>query len=219
MLGREVSTPTSLLIPLPPSDETSQQLPWIESLHNNFQNMYSKVVETTKQSQRFQKTSHDKRQKGYKFLEGDLVQLSDPKPCKGRSYKLDAQRWNGPFRVEKRLSEVVYLVKRSGAKSGRIVNVDRLAPFVERNTQRFPALNNAEDQQMVNDEVRVTIQPPNNELDNVRDETEVTDMCDNSGVINNEQGVQDERLLFKRPMRSRHPPLRLKDYEMFVDED
>ena len=146
MLGREVATPLTLLAPPPPT--TQPKADWVAELHRRFGEAYSTVLEATRQAHRGQKAVYDKRAKVFSFTEGDTVWLYDPKPKRGISPKLDANRWSGPYLVAKKISSAVYLVKREGAQKGRVVNVDRLAPYVRRDGDRFPVAP-AEDDQTV----------------------------------------------------------------------
>ena len=54
MLGREVSTPVSLLI-LPPQPQ-GEKHPWVKDLQDNFQQVHARVVITTRRAHRTQKT-------------------------------------------------------------------------------------------------------------------------------------------------------------------
>jgi hypothetical protein len=136
MLGREVSTPMTLLVPPPPSSE--ERAPWVDELHTRFSEAYSTVLSATRKSHRSQKAIFDRRAKIFNFVEGDQVWLYDPKPKRGFTPKLDANKWSGPYVVMKKLSSAVFLVKKPEALKGRVINVDRLAPYIRRDEHRFP---------------------------------------------------------------------------------
>ncbi len=136
MLGREVSTPVSLLI-LPPQHQVEKH-PWVKDLQNNFQQVHERVVINTRRAHRTQKRGFDRRQKGYFFEPEDQVWLYEPRPVPGRPRKLDASRWGGPYVVCERLSNATYKIRRPNSSSTRVVNVDRLTPYVCRDTQRLP---------------------------------------------------------------------------------
>jgi hypothetical protein len=136
MLGREVATPVTLLTRLPNEQPV---VPWVDGLRRRFEETYRTVIETTKTAQRATKTYADRRQKGIEFDEGQLVWLYDPKPHRGQPHKLDANKWSGPWTVAKKLSFCVYLILRNPTdKTGRIVNVDRLKPFIPRPEALLP---------------------------------------------------------------------------------
>ena len=213
MLGREVATPTSLLT-IPPPGKT-ERLPWVESLHAVFEETYATVVEATKSAQRFQKSSHDRKQKDYQFLPGDFVHLYAPKPHKGVSPKLDSQRWLGPFIVEKKLSEATYLVKKQGAKSGKVVNVDRLAPYSSRDQQRFPVLETEVNENSIREEGSTTGEDIRDADVNVAENSSETilkrdDDLTNLIPQNFERGSLTQPA--KRPLRYSRRPARLADY-------
>ena len=130
MLGREVTTPMTLLAPSPPNAQP--QHPWIKQIHERFESGYRAVLETTEQAHRTQKAVYDRRARSFHFEVGDKVWLYDPKPHKGKPHKLDAERWAGPYVVRRRISAAVYLVMQEGQRKGRVINVDRLAPYVTR---------------------------------------------------------------------------------------
>ena len=132
MFGREVATPASLLAPLPPNEKPRST--WIESLHQRFKDTYRTVLTSTLRSHRTQKAVYDRKAKLYNFNEGDKMWLYDPKCRRGCTPKLDAKWWIGSFTVQRKLSGAAYLIKREGAAKGRIVNVDRLFPYVIRDS-------------------------------------------------------------------------------------
>jgi hypothetical protein len=137
MLGREVSTPATLLAPAPPNNPLKNA--WVDSLHRRFQEAYKAVLETTRQAHRVQKAVYDRRAKLFCYEPGNKVWLYDPKPRRNKIAKLDAEKWDGPYVVQIKISGAVYLIKKEGAAKGRIVNVDRLAPYVSRDDQQFPS--------------------------------------------------------------------------------
>ena len=71
MLGREVSTPVSLLI-LSPQPQ-GEKHPWVKNLQDNFQQVHERVVINTRCAHRTQKRGFDRRQKGYFFEPEDQV--------------------------------------------------------------------------------------------------------------------------------------------------
>jgi hypothetical protein len=110
----------------------------VDELHTRFNEAYSTVLSATRKSHRSQKAIFDRRAKVFNFVEGDQVWLYDPKPKRGFTPKLDANKWSGPYVVTKKLSSAVYLVKKPEASKGRVINVDRLAPYIRRDENRFP---------------------------------------------------------------------------------
>ena len=235
MLGREVNTPISLLAP--PAPDTVQRTDWVESLHEKFRDTHERVVEVTGRQQQAGKFQADLKQKGYNFDEGSLVWLYDPKPKKGISPKLDAKRWAGPFRVIKRISQCVYCVRRDGDRKGRVVNVDRLAPYLLRDGDRFPTAANitAEDEFLDDDDMQIPETEP--EVENLDDDaTEflrlidrheetnrrrqrepVHEVYDEIAAVEQELRTMPWQNITTRTKRQTTRPTRLRDYDVDVE--
>ena len=200
MLGREVYTPATLLAP-PAPDATPKQ-PWVDQLHQRFRDMYETVMSTTQASHRSAKRYFDRWQKDLKFEVGELVWLYGPKPRRGAPRKLEPNRWLGPFTVKKKLSSCVYLIKKEDDRTGRVVNVDRLAPCVRRDPVRFPQ---AEKEEGENDDDA-------NEQQSQRQDSTDTEDNEEPRVDEAHESPNYSRLPTRRPQRQRQPPRRLADY-------
>ncbi len=131
MLGRETTTPLQLLTPPPP--DMIRRTPWVEVLHENFQEAQKRVLAHFGKEQRLQKASYDRRLKYIELEEGEQVWLAVKRMKRKGPYKLNPQRWDGPYEVRKRLSATVYLIGKPGQKQTQIVNVARLVPVIHRN--------------------------------------------------------------------------------------
>ena len=136
MLGREVVTPMTLLAPPPPGTEEADE--WVKGMHKRFSETYAKIVEVTRASHRSDAHHVDRRNKGLSFRVSDLVLLYDPKQRRGVTPKLDAERWTGPWKITAVISACVYAIRKEGTNKCKVVNVDRLVPFVPRDVRRFP---------------------------------------------------------------------------------
>ena len=130
MLGREVTTPLLLLTPPPP--EMQDRSPWVETLHEHFQEAHRNILNHYGRALHTQKTYYDRRQRGFEFSVGDHVWLAVKKMRKRGPYKLNPQRWEGPYDIRKRLSATVYVIGRLGQKATQVVNVARLTPVIQR---------------------------------------------------------------------------------------
>ena len=147
------------------------------------------------------KNYFDRYQKDLQFKVGDFVWLYGPKSRIGAPRKLEPNRWLGPCKILKKLSDCVYFIRRDGDRAGRVVNVDRLAPFIRRDPVRFPPLTGEQD---AVDEPRSprrdsTESSGEGETDNNSDENEESS-TDGSPVLG--------RLPTKRPQRQRRQPAR-----------
>ena len=77
---------------------------------------------------------------GYKpYQVGELVMISNSRTKKGLSRKLRSDKWEGPYRVIKVLSDVNYRVKRGRKKFLRHFN--RLKPFIDRHDDPSDVVN------------------------------------------------------------------------------
>ena len=130
MLGREVATPLQLLAPIVP--EVANRPAWVETLHENFEEAYVSVQANIGKAQRQQKQSHDKRIKEMNFEIGQKVLMFNTRPPRGVPYKLNQNRWQGPYEIKKKLSPAVCVVTHVGEKRTFVVSTDRLAKYVER---------------------------------------------------------------------------------------
>ncbi len=230
MLGREVTTPLQLLTPPPP--DVSGRLPWIETLHDNFQQAHANVQQHYGGEQRVQKNYHDHRQLGYTFEEGEKVWFLDPRPRKGTPYKLHAARWTGPFEVRKRISIAVYIIGLPGAKKTQVVTTARLKPYLVRDANLQPS--QTEDELDVSNEIplapAICVTTPEVLLsdDNIPNLPEERETESVSGVSENEWSpkhavkktkAESMPVVNLRPQRNRRQPQRygnvrrLSDYE------
>jgi len=50
---------------------------------------------------------------------------------KGKAPKLQSN-WEGPYEIVRRLNDVVYCIRKSSRHKNKVVHLDRLAPFYER---------------------------------------------------------------------------------------
>ena len=97
------------------------------------------MVETTNVTQKSTKLYVDQRQKEFNFDEGQLVWLYNLKSRRGVPHRLDANKWSGPWVVAKKISPCVYLILgRPGDRAGRVVDVERLQPYVPRPDRLIP---------------------------------------------------------------------------------
>ncbi len=135
MYGREMRTPMTLLAPPAPNQE--REVEWVERLHQWIREGHTGVVERTQAQHRAEVPRLNKRQKGYSFEVGDLVWLYNPKPRPGLSPKLDADKWS-KWEITRRISDIVYAVKKEGSPKKSVVNVDRLRPRSRLDPGRFP---------------------------------------------------------------------------------
>jgi hypothetical protein len=106
--------------------------PWIESLHENFADAHRLVQEHFAKAQRVQKQYYDKKVKLQTYEVGQQVWLWNNRRFARGPHKLNAERWEGPLEVKRRISSAVYLVGKPGEPGGRVVSVAHLTPYIQR---------------------------------------------------------------------------------------
>jgi hypothetical protein len=74
------------------------------------------------------KTRYDKLANCAGYQEGDRVWLYRPTRTKRRSPKLQSS-WEGPYKIIKRINDVVYRIQRSPSSMMMVVHLNRLAPY------------------------------------------------------------------------------------------
>ena len=87
--------------------------------------MYSRVTEQSDKNLRRRKRNYDRHTNDETFTEGQFVWLRHDQRKKGISPKL-TNRWDGPFRVITKLSNVTYRIQRTPRTPQKIVHYDRL---------------------------------------------------------------------------------------------
>jgi hypothetical protein len=74
------------------------------------------------------KTRYDKLANSAGYQEGDRVWLYHPTHMKGKSLKLQSS-WEGPYKVVKRINDVVYRIQKNPRSRMMMVHLDRLATY------------------------------------------------------------------------------------------
>ncbi|XP_018378085.1 PREDICTED: uncharacterized protein LOC108770849 [Trachymyrmex cornetzi] len=78
---------------------------------------------------------HDQKTRRIHFEIEQKVWLYNPRRVKGKAPKLQSS-WEGPYYVVKKLSDVVYCIRKSNKCKNKIVHTDRLAPYCDRQEER-----------------------------------------------------------------------------------
>ena len=103
---------------------------WFETLHEHFQ-AHKNILSHYGHAQCTQKAYHDHRQWGSEFNVGDHIWLAMRRMRKCGPYKLNPQRREGPYDIQKRLFATVYVIGRLGQKATQVVNVAQLTPVIQ----------------------------------------------------------------------------------------
>lgn len=75
-----------------------------------------------------QKLLYDRRVSKHRYAVGDAVWLRSYTKAKGLSKKLQL-RWEGPFKVVGRISDLTYKVQKNKKSDFKVVHFNRLKPY------------------------------------------------------------------------------------------
>ena len=142
MLGREVSLPVDLVTECP-RVQNSTHTDFAEKLRSDMQQAHDRARECLGKSARRQKRNYDRRASEHGLKEGQLVWLFNPARKKHLSPKLQL-RWEGPWLIVKRLSDVTVRIQLRRGSKPKVVHVDRLKPYVGEAIQPWGYRSNGE---------------------------------------------------------------------------
>ena len=124
MLGREVDIPLTLMT-APAPDEKLSHVGYVEKLQRKFNEVHELAREYTGKGQVRMKKTYDRKQWGTPFKEAQRVWLFTPRRKTGCSKKL-TRFWDGPYVIEKVLSDVNYKISKPGSGRSQVVHFNRL---------------------------------------------------------------------------------------------
>jgi hypothetical protein len=108
--GRELRLPSDLVMNDQQTPKNNSHTEYATELKKRLSKAFECSRETLESSHRTQKHYYDRWARGNVYKEGDLVMWKDQKTRNGRCMKLN-KPWTGPWKVIKRLGEVVYRIK------------------------------------------------------------------------------------------------------------
>lgn len=132
MLGRMVTLPLSAQLPRLPDETDSPRKPtpkYVLELDKTMHRIHEIARGKLKLASDKQKKFHDKGAYNQEFTQGDLIWLLNTKRKRGISPKLQ-KRWDGPGKILKKLSDVIYRVKMRPKKKPQVVHHNRLKPYI-----------------------------------------------------------------------------------------
>jgi hypothetical protein len=127
LFGRELRLPSDLLFGTP----SNKERPTIElaaNLVDHLRDIHNYARQHLRLASNRMKTRYDKMANCAGYHEGDRVWLYRPTRTKGRSPKLQSA-WEGPYKIIKRINDVVYKIQRNPRSRMMVVHLDRLAPY------------------------------------------------------------------------------------------
>lgn len=128
--GYDLRLPLDLLRGSPPG-EKSEVCQFVCELRRKLDGIHHQARCRLEISSRNMKTWYDRRARGVSFEPEQQVWFHNPRRKKGRAPKLQSS-WEGPYRITRKLSDVVFEIQESPRHRKKVVHADRLAPFLER---------------------------------------------------------------------------------------
>lgn len=127
LFGREMRLPCDLQFGTV-NETASSTSNYVSELRSRLDEVHQRVRHVIENASDRMKTRYDLRSNSSGFHEGDLVWLYNPQRRKGRSPKLQKD-WEGPYKVVKRINDVVYRIQKSVRSKMKVVHLDRLTKY------------------------------------------------------------------------------------------
>ena len=180
-------------------------------------------------AQRAQKTYYDQRQREIRFKKGDSAWLAIKRMKKRGPYKLNPQRWEGPYEIRKFLSTTVFVIACSGRQQTQLVSEVRLTLVINCREDLIPSseilTNNtvSTEPSDISEVITGEFTGTNYNLDTQQEMRLVTNTPEQLSIPSHVQvgfiTEASELLMVSRPTRQRRSPQRygnprrLSDYE------
>ncbi|UYV63183.1 K02A2.6-like [Cordylochernes scorpioides] len=127
MFGRELRLPCDLEFGSP-GEPPAEVTDYVNNLRSILLETHELVRAKIRTASHRMKTRYDQRANHDGFRQNDLVWLFDPKIKKGLSPKL-MPVWEGPYKIIKRINDLVYRIQRSSKSKAKVVHLGRLACY------------------------------------------------------------------------------------------
>ena len=147
MFGREVSLPIDLMTEQPRLEE-EDDTDYVQTLRQRIQTSHERAREVLAKSARRQKKIYDQKTIKERFMKGQFVWMYNPAKKKGHCPKLQC-RWECPYVILDRMSDVTYRVQRSRGRKKKVVHCDRLKPYEGRHLEPWCAGSDMDKQTLV----------------------------------------------------------------------
>nr|WP_253310135.1 reverse transcriptase domain-containing protein [Rickettsia endosymbiont of Ceutorhynchus assimilis] len=134
VFGRELRLPCDLMFGVP-EEERREIRDYADEVRARLLGIHDFAREHIQLASDRMKTRYDLKANSVGFQEGDLVWLYNPVRKKEVSPKLSSA-WEGPYRVIKRINDLVYRVQRNTRSKMKVVHLDRLAKYHRREVDR-----------------------------------------------------------------------------------
>jgi len=141
VFGRETRAPLDLVFGCPGDAdvERSTYSVFVDGMTEKFESAYREVRQALKKAAERRKHQYDLRVRPAKFTEGQWVYYLNPRRYRGRSPKWQ-RCYTGPYRIQKSLGAVNFLLQKSPKAKGFIAHIDKLRPCRGRTTSQWNEL-------------------------------------------------------------------------------
>ncbi len=127
--GEEMTLPMDLFnVPNDPDQDADLTTDYAQKLRHRLRAAHNKAREVLKQAGRRQKRNYDKKAESKSYQVGSFVWLHNEVRRRGMCPKLQF-KWEGPYLVLKKLSDVVYRIQRTQQAKPKVVHIDRLKAY------------------------------------------------------------------------------------------
>lgn len=132
MFGREINLPIDLLFGFPKEQPKESDSDYAYQLSESLAVIHKFARERLEFASKAMKRNYDHNAYSQEFNEGNYVWLHNLTRKKGKSPKLQCP-WLGPYKVIKRLSDVVFRIQETKTSKPKVVHINRLRPYRREN--------------------------------------------------------------------------------------
>ena len=127
LFGREMRLPCDLMFGSP-GDKVESESEYAAQLRARLNEIHFVARNRIKAASDRMKTRYDRQSNMKEFKENDLVWFYNPQRKIGKSPKLQ-QDWEGPYRIIKKINDVIYRIQKGQRTKMKVIHVDRLAKY------------------------------------------------------------------------------------------
>ena len=208
MYGRKAKIPLDIIYGNPNTPPVTP-LEYVSTLRQSLEQSYQLARKHSLGAACRQKEHYDKKVHGEPYEKGDLVWLFTPVVGKHKAKKLHCP-WTGPYRIIKRISDLVYRIQDTGSRRRQVVNFERLKPCPQQMRDRSQPGSGTQDSQVQNTIEEDSINtPPGTVLQLVDDYEE--EEVEAPEVLLYPQSEDRNNLRRYPQRRNRRKPLRYQD--------
>ena len=131
MTGRQINLPLDVMTASDPELRYEHAPEYVNKLDEDLRKCYLRVRDAIGRAAIRQKHYHDRKSHLNVYKRGDLVLVKTMVRKPGVGKLMD--RYEGPFTVLDKLSDVTYRIQQSPAKKPKVIHHDRLKPYYPRN--------------------------------------------------------------------------------------